>query len=448
MSLADVRLEFYDRLGDSWRDLADALDVPARTVRGFEAGDEPRGIWQWVKERRQLGRLPAALRAIGRPDLADLLDTEPAPAVTADAIDFTALINERVADFVGRRRFTERLWTKLDDDSVHSGYLFVHGEPGIGKTALLAKLVRNHTLVHHFNSALTGVTSREKFLRNVCAQLILRYKLPYEGLPARATSDSGFLLTLLATAAERQRVVVAVDAVDEAVAAEDAQNRLFLPPALPRGVFFVVTMRDPDDIELYVDEPRDLPLLETDAENQQDVREYIGLYLTRHQRVMARRLAQMGLTSKELIALLAERSEGNFMYLRHVLRGIQQETLGGVDADGIRHLPRGLRAYYAQLEKQLVSRITEPERELAILGVLAAWPSPLTAHRLARFAGENITRTRAVLRRWAPFLNQVPDDAQPRFALYHASFRDFLAQRLDMQAVRERIGTAIESGRA
>lgn len=41
----------------------------------------------------------------------------------------------------------------------------------------------------------------------------------------------------------------------------------------PPGVFFVVTMRDPEDVELYVDEPRHLPLLEADAENQADIRE-------------------------------------------------------------------------------------------------------------------------------------------------------------------------------
>jgi NACHT domain len=462
MSTPKTLLEFYDRLGDSWRDLADILEIPRRTVLGFRQGEEPRQIWYWLHERKQEKRLPRALIDIDRKDLAELLTellgTNAAPEITtevtdgaseiaAEVTDFTALIDERTEDFVGRRRFGERLWTILGDDAFRSGYLFVHGEPGIGKTALLAKLVRERNLVHHFNSALIGITSRERFLRNVCAQLILRYELPHERLPAGATSDSGFLLGLLTRAAKRERVIVAVDAVDEAVAAEDMQNRLFLPPALPLGVFFVVTMRDPDDVDLYVDEPRDLPLLEMDAENQADIRKYIAMFLDRHRRAMTRRLTELGLAEDEFTATLADRSEGNFMYLRHVLRGIRDKTIGGVDAEGIRELPRGLRAYYTQLEKQLVRRIGgDPDRELAILGVLAAWPSPLTDHRLARFAGENVTMTRAVLRRWLPFLNQVRVDGQPGYALYHASFREFLAERLDMHAVRERIGTAIESG--
>jgi hypothetical protein len=77
--------------------------------------------------------------------------------------------------------------------------------------------------------------------------------------------------------------------------------------------------------------------------------------------------------------------------------------------------------------------------------VLAVWPSPLTRQRLARFAGESVALTGAVLRRWSPFLNKVRTGREPGYALYHASFRDYLAERLDMDAVRERIEAAIEA---
>lgn len=439
-------LDFYDRLGDSWEDLADVLEIPRRTVRTFKPGHEAREIWRWLVERSLQDHLPRALIEVGREDLATFMAAGPARAVAADITDFTALIDEHTEEFVGRRRFGERLWAALDDDVFGSGYLFVYGEPGIGKTALLANLVRERNLIHHFNSALVGITSREQFLRNVCAQLIVCYELPGERLPADATSHSGVLLDLLSRAAGRSdRVVVIIDAVDEAVAAENAENRLFLPPALPPGVFFVVTMRDPEDVELYVDEPRHLPLLETDAENQADVREYIAAFLARRRRVMTRRLGELGVREAEFADTLADRSEGNFMYLRHILRGICYETLGGVDPGGIGDLPRGLRAYYAHLERQLLRRTGDAGRELAILGVLAAWPSPLTCQRLARFAGESLTLTNVVLRRWSPFLNKVRDGQEPGYALYHASFRDYLAERLDIDAVRERIDAAIEA---
>jgi nucleoside phosphorylase len=384
---------------------------------------------------------------VSAPELATVMAASPARRIEADVTDFTALIDEHTEEFVGRRRFRERLWAALDDDAFGSGYLFVYGEPGIGKTALLAKLVRERNLIHHFNSVLVGITSREQFLRSVCAQLIICYELPDEQLPADATSDSGVLLDLLSRAAARSdRVLVAIDAVDEAVAAEQAGNRLFLPPALPPGVFFVVTMRDPEDVELYVDDPRHLPLLESDTENQADIQEYIAAFLQRHRRAMTARLGELGVRETEFTQKLADGCEGNFMYLRHVLRGVRYGTLGGVDPDGIDELPRGLRAYYGHLERQLIRRTgDDPERELAILAVLAAWPSPLTRRRLASFADESVTLTGAVLRRWSPFLNKARSDGQPGFALYHASFRDYLAERLDMETVRARIEAAIEA---
>lgn len=420
--------------------LLDALDVSEWEK---ESG---LNLWELAKDE-YFGESGSHSRRTGKGGKTSPLFAEAARSVAADVTDFTAMIDEHTEEFVGRRRLGELLWNVLDDDAFTSGYLFLYGEPGIGKTALLAKLVRERNLVHHFNSVLVGITSREQFLRNVCAQLILRYQLPDERIPTDATSHGAVLLDLVSRAAARNdRVLVAIDAIDEAMAAENAGNRLFLPPALPPGVFFLVTMRDPEDVKLYVDEPRHLPLLEADAENQADIREYIAMFLARHRRAMTWRLGELGIHQAEFAETLADRSEGNFMYLRHVLRGIRYGTLGGIDPDGIDHLPRGLRAYYAHLEQQLLRRSgDDPERELAILGVLAAWPSPLTRQRLARFASENVTLTGAVLRRWSPFLNKVRGDREPGYALYHASFRDYLAERLDMDAVRERIEAAIEA---
>ena len=41
--------------------------------------------------------------------------------------------------------------------------------------------------------------------------------------------------------------------------------------------------------------------------------------------------------------MLSEKSEGNFMYLVHVLRDIRDGRLGSENLDDIRKLPQGLR---------------------------------------------------------------------------------------------------------
>jgi hypothetical protein len=165
-------------------------NLAKRRDRSFET--RPSGWWNdlykaAVEEKRagrgRGGRPTSVASASGREDLATLIEAGPARKIAADVTDFTTLIYEHTEEFVGRRRFSERLWAALDDDAFGSGYLFVHGEPGIGKTALLAQLIRERNLIHHFNSVLVGITSREHFLRNVCAQLILCYELPDERLP-------------------------------------------------------------------------------------------------------------------------------------------------------------------------------------------------------------------------------------------------------------------------
>jgi hypothetical protein len=68
-----TKLEFCKRLGDDWRLLADYLEIPPYDQARFEKGDEARGIWVWLENRRRLDLLPEALRDIDREDLAELL---------------------------------------------------------------------------------------------------------------------------------------------------------------------------------------------------------------------------------------------------------------------------------------------------------------------------------------------------------------------------------------
>jgi len=434
-----VKVQFIRRLGADWRNLADTLGARADEHDRFgRAADPSRAVWHWLSDRDRLAELPTALTYIGREDLAALIGARGAgPA--ADAIDFSALITERTEEFVGRRRLTSDLWDTLADPSFRSGYVIVTGEPGIGKTALLANLVQRHGLVHHFNSVLTGVTSPERFLRNICAQLVVAHGLPYSRLPDDVTTDSATLLRLLGEAARTERVIVAVDALDEAT--DGGGNRLLLPPALPPNSYMVLTLRSTEGVPLYVDEHRKMRIDERDPENVSDVRELISAFLARHRAVMTARLAELDIDRASFVALLTDRSEGNFMYLRHVLRGVRDCTLGG---DGLDSLPEGLKKYYEHLERQLgVVHGAPPERQLRILAVLAIWPEPLDVARLAGFTGESLGTTAAVLRRWTGFLNPVDGEA-PRFALYHASFRDFLAERLDLADVRARIAASIE----
>jgi hypothetical protein len=68
----ETKIAFCDRLGDEWKRLADCLGIPPSDQARFERGDEGRGIWVWLENRRRLALLPEALKLIKREDLAEL----------------------------------------------------------------------------------------------------------------------------------------------------------------------------------------------------------------------------------------------------------------------------------------------------------------------------------------------------------------------------------------
>lgn len=67
-----VRSQFRKLLHDSWEDLADQLDIGVSDRAKFR-DDPARRLWDYLSVRGRLGELPAALGAIERNDLANLL---------------------------------------------------------------------------------------------------------------------------------------------------------------------------------------------------------------------------------------------------------------------------------------------------------------------------------------------------------------------------------------
>lgn len=71
-----AKIAVCDHLGDSWRKLADYFEIAPADRARFERGDEARGIWDWLENRRCLGDLPQGLIAVGRNDMVALLKIE------------------------------------------------------------------------------------------------------------------------------------------------------------------------------------------------------------------------------------------------------------------------------------------------------------------------------------------------------------------------------------
>jgi AAA domain len=363
------------------------------------------------------------------------LGASPALANYICAREFKELVNERTRNFIGRDFIFRAIDGVITKQDFPSGYLLVRGEPGIGKTALISQLVKTRGHVHHFNIATQNIRSPRAFLENVCAQLIVRYELEYSTLPPEAVRDSGYLCQLLAEAAKKAgaAVVVLVDALDEAedVGLAPSANRLYLPPTLPTGVFFVLTSREQIDYRIDVDRREDIYLRDNDPQNVDDVRKYIGNFLSTHADSMLDRIRAWNVSQEEFVNRITEKSDGNFMYLVHVLNDISEGRLSQATIDSVNDLPKGLRAYYQRhwrvmrdQNQERFENIYEP-----VLRLLATVREPISISAVEEWTKLDSARIREVIRDWRPFLNEeVSDKRVPLYRVYHASFQDFLAE--------------------
>jgi hypothetical protein len=371
---------------------------------------------------------------------------------------FHTLIEERTRGFVGRdfifKAIDEHL-SLTSDKEFRSGYIVVRGEPGIGKTALAGQLVKLRGYLHHFNIATQNIRSARDFLSDLCAQLIVRYKLNYTTLPPAATQDSGFLSQLLAEAAAKAgdlHLVIVLDALDEAEDTDFAPtaNRLFLPPTLPEGVFFVVTTREMEEYRLLVDRRKDIYIDDTGEQNLEDVRAYVRNFLDAYRDRMETRIALWKVNEATFLGVITDKSQGNFMYLVHVLRDIKNGTLGPTNLDSIYDLPQGLKAYYQRHWRAMRSQNPAAFKDYyePVVCILASAREPVPISQLVEWT----TRTwphldshhiRDVIRVWREFLNEDRrDDGPPVYRIYHTSFQDFLMEEVGLASYHEAIAKA------
>ena len=276
---------------------------------------------------------------------------------------------------------------------------------------------------------------------------MIRYGIE-EALPARATVDPGYLTGLLSKAAQdpaQRPVIIAVDALDEA----DHTHGLSLPTSLPDGVYFVATMREGSDIPLGFDPATDIYIRESDPRHREDVLSYVDRYITERPDTMPVRIAGWGVSPETFKTVLVDKSEGNFMYLVHVLRDINSGLMSAGTLDKVQQLPAGLRDYYRRhwldmksLDEAMFTNYQQPVicllatvREPVWHAEVVDWTKSLWSglEDIARF---NPVSVKTVIDEWKEFLNvQDRDDGIRRYRIYHASLGDYVKKRSATPAI-------------
>jgi hypothetical protein len=234
------------------------------------------------------------------------------------------------------------------------GIFVLEADAGLGKTAFLAHLARERGYIHHFVELAPGPDGVAAGLRNLAVQLIRDWELnPYaaDGMLIGATARPEFLQKLLKDAADRrdvvqpgQKIVVVVDALDEAGSSPPGQNVLGLPRVLPAGIYLLVSHR-PVAVPLTVEPPTNRVverLRAEDTANLADMRRFLDSAARRPG--IARELAARGYRAEQFASTLLEKCRGVWVYLHYVVVDIET---GGRSPLLLDDLPEGLWQYYA-----------------------------------------------------------------------------------------------------
>jgi len=341
--------------------------------------------------------------------------------------------------FVGREWLTAEVDAFLRDND--RGLFVLEAAAGLGKTTFLAHLVKTQGYIHHFVELAPGDDATG--LRNLAAQLVRAWLLdPHqaEGVLPGSAARPHFLLNLLFEAARKrdevrpgEQIVLVVDGLDEA-GTPPGQNVLGLPRVLPQGVYLIISQR-PVAVTLRVEGPRRVFRLEAQSEkNRADMRAYLEAAATWSG--VARALAEQGYAREQFVAALLEKCRGVWIYLHYVVGEIERGERSPLD---LATLPEGVWQYYAQYWSRWRDDPRWYTDYLPLLSTLAAAQEALPFPRLCTLAGVEVRPDleRLLREAWRPFLAVEGTAGDRRYRLYHASLREFLDGRADLERLTE-----------
>ncbi|MEA5533653.1 AAA family ATPase [Crocosphaera sp. XPORK-15E] len=344
--------------------------------------------------------------------------------------EFRALIEEKTRLFCGRT-FVFQAFDKFLQSKT-KGYFTVVGDAGMGKSAIASKYVLSKKVPCFFNIFAEGRNKPEKFLGSIRQQLIKRYGLQNQ--------DNADLQTLLQKASEKlskgQQLIIVVDALDE-VEQEGSGNLLDLPQNLPNGVYFLLTRRPYNQQTRRLTTSPDttyktLDLKEEEYQkfSEQDVKEYIGLFLQKDKEnkdKLKKWLQERNINELTFIEEVAKKSENNFMYLRYVLPWIAEGKYSDLTLQG---LPEGLQAYYEKHWEQMNMEEEANETKVKIFYILVARGDEISSKMIGDILDLDEYDVKLVLenKNWFEYITSRKDKTEDKiyYSIYHRSFLEFL----------------------
>lgn len=348
------------------------------------------------------------------------------PGLPADVAD---LVAQKTRDFVGRDYIFDEIEKFLKSRS--SGYFHIRGDPGQGKTAILAELVKRRACPAHFNIRAERRAGSTHFLKSLQSQLPASPTLTVEKLPY-AEELGQILHGAAAGLRPDEQLLLVVDALDEVdpSSRNTGENILCLPSNLPDRVFFVLSSRRGVTVPLQAASIHQLDLSEFSKESLQDIKQYVERATRRP--AIQKWLRSIRFRPNSFVDALAEKSQCNFMYVYYVLHDVES---GQYTDRTFLTLPTGLESYY-QMHWERMGMLRQPldRGRLILLYTLSQVRMPVSRTLLSEFAMLDQMTVQHIIDEWSQFLHRQIVDGDQRWSIYHSSFSDFLERSDIIQA--------------
>jgi WD40 repeat protein len=344
-------------------------------------------------------------------------------------IDFKLDIYRHVKDFVGRTWLIKDIENWLKDKS--SRLMFITGDPGTGKTALMAKLIHvfpqvaaYHFCISKFEISLVP----ERFIQSIAAQLATQIEAYREvisqlNIEAITSLDASSVFKLLLIeplskiSVEEDHIII-IDGLDEALYYGNNNIVKLLHEwldELPDWVKLVITSRKVISILSLFEFYKPYEIEVNKLENRKDIREYALGMLEQHCADIS-----IGVRLNELANELADRSEGIFLYVKTVVQSI---ISGNIKIEELSSLPPGLGGMYISNFTRLYPNMSSFDEIRPILQVILAAYDALDARKIGEYLGVSELEVKQGLAK----INEFFPEKDGTYSSFHKSIADWLS---------------------
>jgi hypothetical protein len=292
---------------------------------------------------------------------------------------FRDLIDSLTEELYGRAAHLEQVKQRLRQHCESGGVLWIGGRPGVGKSALMAKLAKDlqgdsrAVLIPFFFRSGDHRCGADRFYRAACLRLAEQLRITLERKPNQRYADlfSEVMQRVSDALPDDKTVIFLLDGLDEGVRHEPELPMIPLRYQMPRVVWICAGRREESLRALRDTEATqklwgdgELPPLTHD-----DIRAWLQneLERLRYELFELDRLDGDELRNK-FIEELTLRSEGLPLYVRMVIEDLKTRQFTVWDGN---RLPQGLEQYYDHLLERL--GVSDVGRVLTEVLTLLSW---------------------------------------------------------------------------